>query len=65
MNQEKSCGHIGWSGPYEYFKVDNSIFRAHKNGYICADGYRVGARFESTMAAWENGGRDIVDWDHE
>lgn len=52
MHTKKSKGHIGFTSTHEYFKIGKDIYRAKIEDYIGTDGYRVGARFESTLAAW-------------
>lgn len=45
---EKSKGHIGFAGVFEYFWAANGdLYRAPKNNPVFPDGYRCG-RFEST-----------------
>jgi len=46
---EKSRGHIGFIGKWEYFVHQESghLYRALRNNYVGINGYRVGARFES------------------
>lgn len=51
----KSTGHIGFTETHEYFKGPNGdIYRAQISDYVGTDGYRAGARFESTPAGWES-----------
>ena len=51
----KSSGHIGFTDTHEYFKGPNGdIYRAQISDYVGTDGYRAGARFESTPAGWES-----------
>jgi hypothetical protein len=54
----KSKGHIAFAGEYELFKHKNGdIYRANRTNPITADGYKNGARFESTPAAWSKFGK--------
>jgi len=57
----KSKGHIGFTKTHEYFRVGEFIYRAQITDYIGTDGYRVGARFESTPAGFIRIGSKI-DW---
>lgn len=50
--RKKSKGHIGFTATHEYFAMGKNIYRASLTYYVGTDGYRVGARFEATAAAW-------------
>jgi hypothetical protein len=58
---QKSKGHIGFTKTHEYFRAGDIIYRAQISDYIGTDGYRAGARFESTPAAFIRIGAKI-EW---
>ena len=54
-SEPKSKGHIGFTDTHEYFEgPGGDIYRAQKSDYIGTDGYRAGARFESTKTGWQS-----------
>lgn len=48
VGPEKSAGHVGFSGTFEYFWRNGNLYRANLNNPIFPDGYRCG-RFESNV----------------
>lgn len=45
---DKSNGHVGFYGPYEYFTdAEGCLYRAITSYPISTNGYRQGARFEA------------------
>jgi hypothetical protein len=55
MTQQTSKGHVAFIGAYEYFtSPDGTLLGAPTHNYIGVDGYRSGARFESTAANADN-----------
>ena len=58
--RQKSIGHIGFTETHEYFKYSTDVYRAQISDYIGTDGIRSGARFESTVVAWNAGGKNRV-----
>ena len=65
MSEERSKGHIGFSGRWEYFWINKRVvMRAPRDGYIDVMGYRSGARFESTAEAWKSFS-NLIEWEKE
>ena len=62
---KKSKGHIAYKDGYEYFKTPSGdVYRAPRSNPLEIDtGYRSGARFESTAAAWQYFGARILKGD--
>ena len=43
---QKSKGHMFFTKEFEFFRVKNQIFRAHRSNPLDIKRYRQGARFE-------------------
>jgi len=50
---EKSKGHRDFLGEYEYFQVQNDIYRAYIDSPVMPDGYRCG-RFYCPIWQWKD-----------
>jgi hypothetical protein len=62
---EKSKGHLGFLGIFEYFQTeDGTLYRAYARNWNDQNGYKVGARFEATpttaRAVWQHA--NTLDW---
>jgi hypothetical protein len=57
-----SHGTLGIYGDFEYFQVDDLIYRANSSNPLGVNGYRQGARFECKSIYWPERRAMLEKW---